>query len=46
MAIQLQDQVAQKLKRLIVHGYVERATETTEVCFVSAAVLTVKKTNR
>ena len=41
--IHLHDQVAQELKRLIKHGYVERATETTKNCFVSPAVLTVKK---
>ena len=41
--IHLQDQVAQELKRLIKHGYVERATEITEDCFVSPAVITVKK---
>ena len=44
--IHLQDQVAQELKRLIKHGYVEKATEITENCFVSPAVITVKKTNR
>ena len=41
--IHLQDQVALELKRLIKHGYLERATEITEVCFVSPAVITVKK---
>ena len=41
--IHLQDQVAQELKRLIKHGYVENATEITENCFVSPAVITVKK---
>ena len=39
----LQDQVAQELKRLIKHGYVERATDITEDCFVSPAVIEVKK---
>ena len=39
----LQDQVAQELKRLIKHGYVERATEITEDCFVCRAVITLKK---
>ena len=43
--IHLQDQVAQELKRLIKHGYVEKATEITENCFVSPAVITVKKDN-
>ena len=37
--IHLQDQVAQELKRLIKHGYVGRATETTEGCFLSPAVI-------
>ena len=41
--IHLQDQVEQELKRLIKHGYVEKATEITENCFVSPAVITVKK---
>ena len=41
--IHLQDQVEQELKRLINHGYVEKATEITENCFVSPAVITVKK---
>ena len=41
--IHLQDQVAQELKRLINHGYVEKATEIKENCFVSPAVITVKK---
>ena len=41
--IHLQDQVALELKRLIKHGYLERATEITEDCFVSPAVITVKK---
>ena len=35
--------MAQEQKRLIKHGYVERATEITEDCFVSPAVITVKK---
>ena len=35
--------MAQELKRLIKHGYVEIATEITENCFVSPAVITVKK---
>ena len=38
--IHLQDQVALELRRLIKHGYLERATED---CFVSPAVITVKK---
>ena len=41
--IHLQDQVAEELKRLIKNGYLERATEITEDCFVSPAVITVKK---
>ena len=41
--IHLQDQVAQELKRPINHGYVDRATETTEDGIVSPAVITVKK---
>ena len=41
--IHLQDQVALELKRLTKHGYLERATEITEDCFVSLAVITVKK---
>ena len=41
--IQLQDQVALELKRLIKHEYIGRAMEITEDCFVSPAVLTVKK---
>ena len=41
--IHLQDQVALELKRLIKHGYLERATEITEDCFVSPSVITVKK---
>ena len=41
--IHLQDQVALELKRLIKHGYLERATEITEDCFVSPAVITAKK---
>ena len=39
----LQDQVALELKRLIKHGYLERAREITEDCFVCPAVITVKK---
>ena len=41
--IYLQDQVAEELKRLIKNGYLERAMEITEACFVSTAVSTVKK---
>ena len=41
--IHLQNQVAEELKRLIKNGYLERATEITEDCFVSPAVITVKK---
>ena len=41
--IHLQDQVALELKRLFKHGYLERATEITGDCFVSPAVITVKK---
>ena len=35
--------MAQELKRLIKHSYVEQATEITKNCFVSPAVITVKK---
>ena len=35
--------MALELKRLIKHGYLERATEITEDCFPSPAVITVKK---
>ena len=41
--IHLQNQVAEEIKRLIKNGYLERATEITEDCFVSPAVITVKK---
>ena len=41
--VHLQDQVAEKLKRLIKNGYLERATEFNEDCFVSPAAITVKK---
>ena len=41
--IHLQEQVANEIKRLIKNGYLERATEITENCFVSPAVITVKK---
>ena len=41
--LHLPDQVARELKRLIKHGYLERATEITEDCFVSPEVITVKK---
>ena len=41
--IHLQDQVAEELKILIKIGFLERATEITEDCFVSPAVITVKK---
>ena len=41
--IHLQDQMALELKRLIKHGYLKRATEITEDCSVSPAVITVKK---
>ena len=41
--IHLQYQVAEELKRLIKNGYLEKATEITEDCFVSPAVITVKK---
>ena len=41
--IHLQNQVAEEMKRLIKNGYLERATEITEDCFVSPAVITVKK---
>ena len=35
--------MALELKQLIKHGYLERATEITEDCFVSPAVITVKQ---
>ena len=38
----LPDQVAGKIKRTIKNGSMERATKTTEDCFVSPAVITVK----
>ena len=41
--IHLQDQAAQEVKRLIKKGYLERATEISEDCFVSPAVITVKR---
>ena len=41
--IHLQEQVANEIKRLIKNGYLEGATEITENCFVSPAVITVKK---
>ena len=41
--IHLQDQVADELKRLIKNGYLEKATEIIEYCFVSPAVITVKE---
>ena len=41
--IHLQDQVAEELKRLIKNGYLERATKINEDCFVSPAVITIKK---
>ena len=41
--IHLQNQVAEGIKRLIKNGYLERATEITEDCFVSPAVITVEK---
>ena len=41
--IHLQNQVAEEIKRLIKNGYLERATKRTEDCFVSPAVITVKK---
>ena len=41
--IHLQNQVAEEIKRLIKNGYLGRATERTEDCFMSPAVITVKK---
>ena len=41
--LHLQNQVAEEIKRLMKNGYSERATEITEDCFVSPAVITVKK---
>ena len=43
ISIQFQNQVAKELKRLIKHGYVERATYIAEDCFVCPAVIPVKK---
>ena len=37
------DQIARELERLIENGYLQKATEVTEDCFVSPAVITVKK---
>ena len=39
----LQDQVAEELKRLLKNGYLDRATEINEDCFVSPATITIKK---
>ena len=41
--IHLQDRAAEEIGRLIKNSYLERATKITEVCFVSPAVITVKK---
>ena len=41
--IHLQEKVPNEIKRLIKNGYLERATEITENCFVSPAVITKKK---
>ena len=41
--IDLEDEVALELKRFMKHGSLKRATEITEGCFVSPAVITVKK---
>ena len=41
--IRLQDQVEDESRRLIQNGYLNRATETTEDCFVSHAVIVGKK---
>ena len=41
--IHLQKQVAKELKGLIENGYLERATEITEDCFVSPLERTVEK---
>ena len=41
--IHLQEQVANEIKRLIKNSYLERATEITENCYESPAVITVKK---
>ena len=43
LQIHLQDQVAEEPKRIIKNGFLERATEITGDCFVSPAVITVKK---
>ena len=39
----LQEQVAKELKRLIENGYLENATEITDDCFVSPAVIPLRK---
>ena len=41
--LHLQEQVAEELKRLIKNGYLERAIERTDECFVSLSVIPVKK---
>ena len=41
--IHLQNQVAEEIKRLMKKRYLERAREITEDCFVSPAVITMKK---
>ena len=41
--IHLQDQVGDEIERLIKNGYLERATDITETCFMSPAVITVRK---
>ena len=43
LPIHFRNQVAEEIKRLIKNGYLERATEIIEDCFVSPAVITVKK---
>ena len=45
ITIHLQKQVAEELKILIKNGYLDRATEKTEDCFVNPAVMTVRKMN-
>ena len=43
LLLNLQEQVAKELKRLIKNGYQQRATKVTEDCSVSPAVIKVKR---
>ena len=44
--IHSEDQVAEESKRLVKNGYLERATETTDECFVSPSVITSEVSTR